>query len=253
MASETVLPLRFPPRAAEAPVWGRIRLLDAEPGLAVGLATAKHEALSRLVVPALRLPAGDWTPPERLDARIGAVVVGGMLLRAGDSFGRADLQLFGPGDILDGEAFAEPGTTWRVLEPAHLAVLGDRFIVAARRWPELISGFARMLFDAQREQHMRAAICTMPRVEERILALFGHLACRWGRVTPHGITLSLPITHEILGALIGARRPTVSLALATLREQQLVTRSSQGLWLLPQDCVEWLAHGIPGARRAFVA
>jgi CRP-like cAMP-binding protein len=228
-------------------------LLDAEPGLAVGLTTAKHEALSRLVVPALRVPAGHWRPPERLDARIGAVVVGGMFLRAGHAFGRADLQLFGPGDILNDDALAEPGTTWRALEPAHVAVLGERFIVAARRWPELISGFARMLFDAQREQHMRAAICAMPRVEERILALFGRLASRWGRVTPHGITLSLPITHEVLGALIGARRPTVSLALTTLREQQLVTRSSQGLWLLPRDCTEWLAHGIPGARRALVA
>jgi CRP/FNR family transcriptional regulator, cyclic AMP receptor protein len=253
MASETVLPLRSPPRPVGAPVWGRIRLLDAEPGLAVGLATAKHEALSRLVVPALRVPAGHWQPPERLDARIGAVVVGGMLLRAGDAFGRADLQLFGPGDILDDDALAEPAATWRALEPAHVAILGDRFIVAARRWPELISGFARMLLDAQREQHVRAAIYAMPRVEERILALFGHLACRWGRVTPHGITLSLPITHEVLGALIGARRPTVSLALTTLREEQLVTRSSEGPWLLPADCTEWLADGIPGARRAFVA
>lgn len=253
MASEAVLPLSSPDGLPGTSAWGRIRLLDAEPGLAFGLAEAEHEALSQLVVPALRVPAGHWQPPERLDATIGAFVVGGMLLRAGNTFGRADLQLFGPGDILDHDALAGPGATWRALEPAHLAILGDRFIVAARRWPQLISGFARMLFEAQREQHMRAAICAMPRVEERILALFSHLAGRWGRVTPHGITLRLPITHETLGTLIGARRPTVSLALTTLRDQQLLTRSSQGLWLLPADCGEWLAHGIPAPRRAFAA
>jgi CRP/FNR family transcriptional regulator, cyclic AMP receptor protein len=253
MASEAVLPLRSADRLPAAPGWGRIRLLDAEPGLTVGLPEAEHEALSRLVVPAVRVPAGHWKPPERLDTRIGAIVVGGMLLRTGSTFGRADLQLFGPGDILDDDVLAEPGATWRALAPAHLAILGDGFIVAARRWPELISGFARILFEARREQHMRAAICAMPRVEERILGLLGHLAGRWGRVTPHGITLSLPITHEALGTLIGARRPTVTLALTTLRERQLLTRSSEGLWLLPPDCGEWLADGIPGARRAFVA
>jgi hypothetical protein len=60
----------------------------------------------------------------------------------------------------------------------RVAVLDERFALAARRWPVVLSGFTRRLFESLREEHTRAAICTMPRVEERILALLCHLALR---------------------------------------------------------------------------
>jgi hypothetical protein len=57
------------------------------------------------------------------------------------------------------------------------------------------------------------------------------LAESWGRVTPAGTTLPLSLTHDALGALIGARRPTVTLALRELTERGAVIRQDQG-WLL---------------------
>jgi hypothetical protein len=74
-------------------------------------------------------------------------------------------------------------------------------------------------------------ICQLPRVAERLLAMMWLLAESWGRVTPAGVTLPLMLTHEALGALIGARRPTVSLALAELVQRGAVVRQDGG-WLL---------------------
>ena len=48
--------------------------------------------------------------------------------------------------------------------------------------------------------------------------MFGLLADRWGRVTPDGIVVDLALTHELIGHLVGGRRPTVTLALAELAE-----------------------------------
>jgi CRP/FNR family transcriptional regulator, cyclic AMP receptor protein len=222
-----------------------VRLLDAEPDFAAGLSESDLAAARRhLVVPALRLPPGPWTPPEALHSAIGVLVTSGMVVRRGTSFARPDIEILGSGDLIDGRVFtAEAG--WQVLAPVDLVVLDDRFVRVARHWPALVSALARRLFDAQHEHRTRARICAMPRVEERILGLLGHLAHRWGRVTAAGITLALPITHEVLGILIGARRPTVTLALKTLAEEGRLTRLANGDWLLAADCDGWSTAGIP--------
>ena len=63
--------------------------------------------------------------------------------------------------------------------------------------------------------------------------LLWHLAARWGKVEPAGIRLSLPLTHRLLGQLVGAERPSVSHALARLAEAGLVTGRGD----------EWHLHG----------
>jgi hypothetical protein len=77
-----------------------------------------------------------------------------------------------------------------------------------------------------------AAIAQLPHVEQRLEAMFWALSERWGRVTPSGIHLPLTLTHEILGHLIGARRPTVSLALIQLAEREVLIRRPDRSWLL---------------------
>ena len=64
-----------------------------------------------------------------------------------------------------------------------------------------------------------------------------HLAARWGKVELGGIRLSLPLTHRLLGQLVGAERPSVSHALARLAEAGLVTGRGD----------EWHLHGIARA------
>jgi len=50
------------------------------------------------------------------------------------------------------------------------------------------------------------------------------------------------------GALVGARRPTVSLALLVLDQQQLLRRREDPTWLLPMDSVQWPTTGVPDGR-----
>ena len=95
---------------------------------------------------------------------------------------------------------------------------------------------ARVLLDraARREARLSThrAIAQLPRVDLRLLAFFAHLAERWGRVAPTGVVIPLHLTHETLGRLIGARRPTVSLALKDLAGDGLLQRREDGAWLL---------------------
>jgi hypothetical protein len=64
---------------------------------------------------------------------------------------------------------------------------------------------------------------------------------RWPRrdgpsfsVRGDGVLLPLDLSHQLLGTLIGARRPTVSTALAALAQRQAITRHPDG-WLLQHE------------------
>jgi Mn-dependent DtxR family transcriptional regulator len=48
------------------------------------------------------------------------------------------------------------------------------------------------------------------------------------------VTVPLRLTHEALGHLVGAQRPTVTLALKDLRDRRLVTRLGRDGWLLAE-------------------
>jgi hypothetical protein len=63
-----------------------------------------------------------------------------------------------------------------------------------------------------------------------------------------GVTLTLPVTRELLGAVIGSRRATVSFALKALEQQRLLVCRDDGTWVLPRrrDPVADARH--PGMR-----
>jgi hypothetical protein len=63
------------------------------------------------------------------------------------------------------------------------------------------------------------------------------LAESWGKVTSAGTFLPLHFTHEALGAMVGARRPTVTLALRELADRGAVIQRDGG-WLLLQPPLE---------------
>jgi hypothetical protein len=88
------------------------------------------------------------------------------------------------------------------------------------------------------------AICQLPRVTDRLLATMWMLAETWGRVTPAGVTLPLALTHGAFGALVGARRPTVSLAMAELAERGAIVRQ-RASWLLLERPPESAPGDVP--------
>ena len=145
------------------------------------------------------------------------------------------MRILGPGDILSFGAAApsmilvERGC--RVVAPAQLALLGKDVLVGAHRWPRLTAGLHVRTAEQIERVAVQLAICQLPRVEDRLLALLWLLAESWGRVTPSGTALPINLTHETLGALVGARRPTVTLALGELTSRGAVLRQGR-TWLL---------------------
>jgi hypothetical protein len=121
--------------------------------------------------------------------------------------------------------------TFSAIEGTRLALLGSEFLLAARRWPGLVAGLQIRVGEQAERVAVQLAICQLPRVEERLLSLFWWLAESWGRVTSTGTMLPMAITHDVLGALVGARRPTVTLAVGDLVERGAIARQDRG-WLL---------------------
>jgi CRP-like cAMP-binding protein len=125
-------------------------------------------------------------------------------------------------------------------EEVLVAALDQRFIQAAAAWPELMITIQRRLGEQHHRLALQGAICQLPRVEQRLIALMWHLADRFGKVTADGILITRPLNHQILADLIGARRPTVTLALKALREHDHLYRRPDGTWLLQNrraDCL----------------
>jgi hypothetical protein len=116
-------------------------------------------------------------------------------------------------------------------DATQLALLGNELLGAMRRWPALSAGLYIRLNQQAERQAVQLAICQLPRVDERLLALLWWLAEAWGRVTPIGTVVPVAMTHDVLGAMVGARRPTVTLALGELSERGAIMRQDRG-WLL---------------------
>src|ERR1044071_7040469 len=112
-----------------------------------------------------------------------------------------------------------------------LECLVTSFVMTARRWPKIVAALFGRLAAQEERREIHRALSQLPRVEDRIHALLWLLAERWGRVTTDGMVLRLHLTHELIGQLVGAKRPTVSLALKELEESGGIVRRRDG-WLL---------------------
>lgn len=217
-----------------------VSVLDVDPDLAGSLSDEQ-----RAVAVGFALPVATVDKDEDLGAlteasgAFGALILDGLLAQTVNLGEYTTLALIGPGALAP---LAPPVTLplpitdaeLYVLSRTRVALLGDRFLLAASRWPRLVAGLhARMLEHAHRLT-AQLAISQLPRVEDRLMALMWLLAESWGRVTPTGIRLRLSLSHEALGALIGARRPTVTLALGKLaKRRSLIKQDNEWLILEP--------------------
>jgi CRP/FNR family transcriptional regulator, cyclic AMP receptor protein len=234
-------------------------LLALDPDLADGLSRQEHlEARARAIVPMFDLRPGPWDPgalTEPISGAFAVLVVEGMLIRELLLADNTATELLTASDLADhrtyDDALLPVGVRWSIPHSARVAILDDRMLGILAAWPSI---GRRLLARAARQSARLAvhrAIAQLPRVEQRLLALFGHLAERSGRVGPAGIIVPLQLTHETLGRLIGARRPTVSLALKELGAEALLERRSDGSWLLRYGALDELG-GDPAAAAAWV-
>ena len=216
--------------------------------LAAGMATERRAAATRAArALVLRIGSGSWD--ARADAEVtsggyGFLVLSGLLIRRVGIGERVGAELLGPGDVLrplehDGDGATLPfEATWRVLDPLRLAVLDRRWAFRMSPFPEVAIELTARGLRRSRRLANTLAILHHPRLDERLLLLFWELADRYGVVRRQGIYVPVPITHELLSHLAGARRPSVSGALARLTAAGVLERDERG----------WLLHGEPPAQ-----
>jgi DNA-binding transcriptional ArsR family regulator len=232
---------------------GVIAVLDEDPDLAMGidereLPAARRRALAGV----LEIEPPDW---DTADIRalsnpgwLGLLMIDGLLLRRVRVGRRSACELFGPGDLLrpwdtDGEYDPLPiEVDWLVLKPSRLAVLDTAFVLRVARWPAINSRIVSRVAQRARYLALTQAVTHLPRAYARLLILFWLLAERWGKVTPRGVYVTLPVTHEVLAMLIGAQRPTVTVALQRLTRAGYLVRERRDGWLMTNDAVEMLSQ-----------
>ena len=221
-----------------------VRPLEVDPDLGRGIDPEDLLLARRSIVGVLVIAAtGRWDPAtaiaDGVDEPFAALVLDGLMTRERALANATSAEIIGQGDVIDPWS-PEPGmlpgeTIWTAMVPTKLAVLDLRFLLGLRRWPVL----ALRLFERVSEQNtrtsMHVAINSIPKVEHRILAILWHLAGRSGKVAPDGVIVPLQLTHEAIGHLVGARRPTVTLALSTLIQQRLIRTEEKGAFLLLEE------------------
>lgn len=210
---------------------GQVRLLEADPDLAEELEPEAVAILRRhLVAPLIELAPGIWTPPAVEGDRhghLGLLVLEGVMtrdvriantVRGARRIRRRPAPVGGRRRRVADRARRHVG----VLFATRVAVLDRRCTAAIGRVPELTAAIVRRSVRRSRWLALHLFIRCLRRVDARLVLLFWHLAQRWGRVTPDGVVVPLRLTHEALGRLVGAQRPTVTTALGQLAERSAV-------------------------------
>lgn len=216
-----------------------VGLLDVDPDFGELLPVEERVLAGRLRLRVHRVPAGgqgaDVGKLLSETEAFGAIVLDGMLvqrLRVADQVG---LRLLGAGDLVIRTPVAHlmvlAESDVRGTPASRLALLDEAMLFAIRRWPAVAVRLLERFADQSQTLAAQLVISQLPRVDRRLLALMWLLADRWGRVTTSGTHLPLNLTHGTLGALIGARRSTVTLALGELADRGSLVKQHHG-WLL---------------------
>lgn len=235
----------------------RVPLLHARLLLTEQLTADERGELAGASLPVVKVKPGRLDLEQILTQHraFGATVFDGLVmssLRVGE---RTGIHLLGPGDLLVPRNELWP--SWlaavdlRTAAPVQLGLLGNDLLAAVYRWPRLLQGLYASTGDQVQRLTAQLVICQLPRVEDRIQAMLWLLADSWGHVTPGGVRLPLALTHETLGALVGARRPTVTLALGKLTDDGALVPQDSG-WLLvapppePEEPAQRIVPVLPG-------
>ena len=222
-----------------------VALLDVDPDLGAGMAherfaVARHEIRSTV----LSLSRGEW-PAAELDPascpNVGLLLLDGVVAREVLLEDTLSTELLGPGDFIrpwseDQQPYLlQQAVRWQVLAETRMAVLGRAFAHAVHRFPEISTALTDRALARSQRLATTQAISHLNSVERRVCALLWHFAERWGRVSVDGVIVPLTLSHRLIGELVGARRPTVTTALAALERHGKVRRRSDATWLLLGD------------------
>ncbi len=215
-----------------------VSLLDMEPDLGRGIDSQDWELARQATRCNLtQLDRGEYTLPTGAYGTgniVGLVLSDGLISHETALGEHVVFELLTPGDVLllpaagPDDLDLPARVTLTALNPAEVIVLSEAFIRAAARWPSLLTNFHRRLEAQRRRLALQGLAAHLPRSEDRLLLILWILAGCCGRVTPEGILIPLSLSHEALGRLAAARRPTITLALRKLETAEWVRRGPGG-------------------------
>lgn len=215
---------------------GTISVIELDPDLLVGATAEERLALAPIRLPIFELSNEPFDLAQLGDPdAFGAFIVDGMVFHSLQVGAQPGMRILGPGDIVVTlQAPASDliiGSEWRSDAATTVVPLGREMMLAVRRVPRLLASLHARTAEQVERLTTQLVISQLPRVEDRILSMLWLLAESFGHVTPAGTLLPLSLTHEMIGSIVGARRPTVSLALRALTEADALLPRDDG-WLL---------------------
>ncbi len=220
-----------------------VAVLQLEPDLGAAVPEGRRPAAIRACAAhTVEIPLGDWDggQPEKKPvdhAGFGLLVLSGVLCRRVVQSEHYGAELIGPGDLmrpwdLVGDWSTLPtDPNWTVIQPTRAAILDADFALRAAPFPGIAETLVRRALMRSRYLAILIAIVNQRRIETRLTMLFWHLADRFGRLRGEWVEVPVPLTHSLLGELIGARRPSVTTALSKLHERGVLQRDQRG-WRL---------------------
>jgi CRP-like cAMP-binding protein len=220
-----------------------VRVLEADPDLGAGIDPQDWPvAVGMSAAAEFKFDRGPWRffpPPER--GGFGALILDGLILIRVDAGTRSHIEMLGPGDVVSpwvgsgAELSAPSVVTASVVSTARVALLDRRFALRTGRWPEIHAALIQRCIERARRLSLQSAVNALPRIEERVQMTLWELAYRFGRVTPDGILVDLPISHSQLADIVAAQRPSVSTAVVRLENQGRIVRTGRRTLLLRGD------------------
>jgi CRP/FNR family transcriptional regulator, cyclic AMP receptor protein len=225
----------------------RISLLTLDPELGRGLSPGKARAARAVRARVLTLDPGRWEPAPDTGSHdaLGVFVVEGVLCRCVTIGHEGSDEVLGKGDVFYPWApvvesdVLHARVAWEVLTPARLAILDRDLMRLLAPFPEVIGEIVYRYGNRSRMQAALTATAHVKRVDIRLLALFWHLAERFGRVTPEGVVIPIRLTHARLARIVGAQRPSVTTTLSRMVRDGRLLRTT-GEIVLAHDSITTL-------------
>jgi Crp-like helix-turn-helix domain len=175
----------------------------------------------------LTVPAGTARPAARVPESALLVVEEGVVMltsaRAGATR-RMVIAVAGPG-----AALLPPVGDERIegLLDSWLTVVGHDAYAALLALPAVAATLVQALTEELRERQESLGHFSSVRHVERVRGKLVQLARSHGKVVPGGVRLDLPLTHELLGEMVGSARETVTWAFAQLAREGFVSREGR--------------------------
>ena len=151
------------------------------------------------------------------------------------------LALLGPGDMI-GEAAWELGehdSYAETLEESRIFQISrEAFLNYIRENPEFGLRLLEVLGGRLKQAHARIEDLAFRQVPSRVARLLLTLAESHGRVTPSGIRVEFPLTHQEIADMVGSSRVTVTQILNKFRSSHWIEIESKRVTIHNMDALE---------------